>query len=93
MHGSTTSNGLAVPNDEDGEYTPPLVLCLVTNTSKAAFQPRCRLSCISRKAVSAFPDINIDSVDTILTITLPIVAAQTSNPKVFFFFDFMYVIF
>ena len=24
VHGSTTSNGLAVPNDEDGEYTPPL---------------------------------------------------------------------
>ena len=24
MHGSTTSNGLAVLNDEDGEYTPPL---------------------------------------------------------------------
>ena len=65
-----TSNRAAMANDEDGEYTPPLVLCLVTNASKAAFQPRCCLSRISRKAVSAFPDINIDSIDTTLTITL-----------------------
>ena len=41
----------------------PLVLCLVTNTSEAAFQTRHRLSHISRKAVSAFPDINIDPTD------------------------------
>ena len=41
----------------------PLVLCLVTNASEVAFQPRCHLSCISRKAVSAFPDINIDPTD------------------------------
>ena len=41
----------------------PLVLCLVTNASEAAFQPRCRLSRISRKAASAFPDINIDPMD------------------------------
>ena len=41
----------------------PLVLCLVTNTSEAAFQPRRHLSRISRKAASAFPDINIDPMD------------------------------
>ena len=79
-------------DDEDGEYTPPLVLCLITNTSKAAFQPRRRLSCISRKAASAFPDINIDSIDTILShprlLLLPEQVTQS-----FFFFDFMYVIF